>query len=88
MDCSFYEGAIMARKYGMDPRRHQEMKDAGMIQEDHSATANLPQQVKYHDWPKADHYTDYGLDDTIRGIDKQEDMDERQMKRHMQRGKY
>ena len=75
-------------KHGMDPRRHQEMKDAGMIQEDHSATANLPQQVKYHDWPKADHYTDYGLDDTIRGIDKQEDMDERQMKRHMQRGKY
>lgn len=80
----------MARhhKSKMDPRRYQEMRDAGMIQEDHSATANLPQEVKYHAWPKADHYEDYGLDDTIRGIDKQEDTDVRGMKKHLQPGKY
>ena len=75
-------------KKGMDPRRYQEMHDAGMIREDHSATSNLPQEVKYHAWPKPEHYTDYGLDDTIRGIDEQERKDGAQMKKHMQRGKY
>jgi hypothetical protein len=75
-------------KNGMDPRRYQEMRDAGMINEDHSATANLPQEVKYHAWPKEENYATYGLDDTIRGIDKQEREDVGQMKRHMQKGKY
>jgi hypothetical protein len=75
-------------KHGMDPRRHQEMKDAGMIQEDHSATANLPQEVKYHAWPSSDEYPRYGLDDTIKGIDKQESEDGRMAKKHTQFGKY
>ena len=88
--CSFYEGATMARhhKSKMDPRRYQEMRDAGMIREDHSATANLPQEVKYHDWPENHSYENYGLDDTIRGIDKQEREDVNDMKRHLQPGKY
>lgn len=72
----------------MDPRRHQEMRDAGMIREDHSATANLPQDVKYHAWPANDDYPRYGLDDTIRGIDKQENEDYRKMESHKQKGKY
>jgi hypothetical protein len=75
-------------KNGMDPRRYQEMRDAGMIQEDHSATANLPQEVKYHDWPENHSYENYGLDDTIRGVDKQEREDVNDMKRHLQPGKY
>lgn len=75
-------------KKGMDPRRYQEMHDAGMIREDHSATANLPQDVKYHAWPANKDYPRYGLDDTIRGIDKQEDEDYREMEKHKQRGKY
>ena len=80
----------MARhhKSKMDPRRYQEMRDAGMINEDHSATANLPQDVKYHAWPENDDYPRYGLDDTIRGIDKQESEDYREMEKHKQRGKY
>lgn len=73
---------------GHDPRRRQEMEDSGMIREDHKATANLPQEVKYHDWPKTRNYHDYGLDDTIRGIDRQENEDNSGMERHMQRGKY
>lgn len=72
----------------MDPRRYQEMRDAGMINEDHSATANLPQDVKYHAWPANDNYENYGLDDTIRGIDKQEREDGSKMKSHLQKGKY
>lgn len=71
-----------------DPRRRHEMEDAGMIREDHNATANLPQDVKYHAWPDSDTYPRYGLDDTIRGIDKQESEDGRKMERHMQFGKY
>jgi len=75
-------------KNGMDPRRYQEMRDAGMIQEDHSAVANLPQMVKYHDWPSEHDYPRYGLDDTIRGIDYQEEEDYKGMERHLQPGKY
>ena len=58
---------------GMEPRRRQEMEDAGMIHEDHSAIANLPQQVMIKPYPKTDHYMPEGLDDTISGIDRQID---------------
>jgi len=75
-------------KNGMDPRRYQEMRDAGMIQEDHKATANLPQEVRYHAWPANNEYPRYGLDDTIRGIDYQEDEDYKGMEKHLQKGKY
>lgn len=56
---------------GMAGRRKQEMEDAGMIHEDHSAVANLPQEVVMRPYPKAPGYQDYGLDDTIGGIDYQ-----------------
>lgn len=72
----------------MDPRRIQEMRDAGMINEDHSATANLPQDVKYHAWPDSGHYARWDLDDTIRGINKQENEDGAGMKRHQSKTKY
>jgi hypothetical protein len=88
----YHENRSMERasalKHGMDPRRRQEMEDAGMIREDHSAVANLPQMVKYHDWPANDDYPRYGLDDTIKGIDKQEREDYKEMEKHKQRGKY
>lgn len=58
---------------GMNERRRQEMEDAGMIHEDKSAIANLPQHVMIKPYPKVDHYNPEGLDDTIRGIDHQMD---------------
>lgn len=70
----------MARKYasmlgsepyaGQDSRRQMEGEDYGMISEDKSAMANLPQQVmmKYYAKPP---YASYQLDDTIKGIDQQ-----------------
>lgn len=80
---------MMSKKGGMDPRRSQEMKDYGMISEDHNATANLPQDVKYHAWPKgAGYIDDKYLDDTIRGIDRQMDEDEDIAERHLNPGKY
>ncbi len=67
---------------GADPRRRQEMEDAGMIHEDHNAIANLPQDVKMTYWPKGGHYIPEELDDTISGIDRQMDRDGMQLKRH------
>lgn len=56
---------------GYDPRRRQEMRDAGMIHEDHRAVANLPQApiMKYYTGDGG--YIPEVLDDTIRGIDDQ-----------------
>ncbi len=56
---------------GADARRSQEMRDGGMISEDHSAIANLPQDVKIEMYPKAYDYLPEMLDDSIRGIDEQ-----------------
>lgn len=67
---------------GQDPRRRQEMQDAGMINEDHHAIANLPQGVKMTYWPKGGHYIPQQLDDTIRGINDQMDRDGMQMRKH------
>lgn len=72
----------------MDARRSEERRDFGMLSENKTACANMPQEVKYHAWPTAPHYTDYGLDDTIRGIDQQMREDETQTRKHLQPGKY
>jgi hypothetical protein len=60
---------------GMEPRRRQEMRDAGMIHEDPMAVANLPQTVSYHPYPKPLGHLPEQLDDTIRGIDNQIEYD-------------
>ena len=65
---------------GMEPRRRQELEDAGMIREDRNAVANLPQYVKYEAYPKTD-YDRYDLNDDIRGIDVQMNDDVRQERR-------
>ena len=67
----------MAKRYhhgeyaGMNARRTQEMQDAGMIHEDMSAIANLPQNVMIKPYPRNNPYLDENLDDTIRGVDHQ-----------------
>jgi len=81
----FYDGDYSGH---LNHARKQEHKDFEMISEDHSAPANMPQEVKYHAWPKAGHYAEYSLDDTIRGIDKQMDEDGSAMKRHKSTKKY
>ena len=67
---------------GAEPRRRQEMEDAGMIHEDHMEVANLPQGVQYRPWPKAGYHLNDNLDDTIRGIDEQMDEDGSEARRH------
>lgn len=56
---------------GEQARRTQEMQDAGMIREDRSAVANLPQNVMYKPYPSNNDYMPEDLDDTITGVDRQ-----------------
>lgn len=67
---------------GPSSRRHQEMEDAGMIRENHAAIANLPQEVMIKPWPSAGSYMPEELDDTIRGVNKQEALDDRLRDKH------
>jgi len=67
---------------GMEPRRRQEMEDAGMIREDHSAIANMPQEVMIKAYPVEKNYMPEMLDDTIRGVDKQMDYDDNKRREH------
>jgi hypothetical protein len=57
-------------------RRDQEMHDSGMIRENHAAIANMPQEVMIKPWPSAGSYLPEGLDDTIRGVNHQEALDD------------
>lgn len=67
---------------GMEPRRRQELEDAGYIHEDHNAIANLPQHVIMKPYPMTGTYLPEGLDDTIRGVDHQMDYDDDKRKEH------
>lgn len=70
-------------------RRHEEMREAGMISEDHSAIANMPQHVVMKPYPKAGPYMmDGQLNDTITGVDRQMDHDDSKRKGGMKPHKY
>lgn len=73
---------------GMEGRRTQEMQDGGMIREDRSAIANLPQEVMIKAYPKTGPYMPEDIDDTIRGIDSQIDRDDKGRKRTMSPHKF
>lgn len=67
----------MAKRYqdgkyeGMDSRRDQEREDGGMIREDRSAMANLPQNVIMRPWVGREATLPESLNDTISGVDSQ-----------------
>lgn len=57
---------------GMERRHEKESMDTrymGMISEDRSAPANLPQGVVSKEYPKTDYMDSHYLDDSIRGVD-------------------
>ena len=73
----FREHAGMERKLhgyfggdyaGYDVRREQEYRDGEMIAEDHTAIANLPQQVIMREYPRTPYMT-FELNDSITGVD-------------------
>lgn len=81
----FYDGDYSGH---LNHARRQEREDFSMISEDKSACANMPQSVKYHEWPSNRDYASYNLDDTIHGIDKQERADVDGARRHKAKSKY
>lgn len=74
---------------GMQGRRAQEMQDAGMISDNRSAVANMPQEVMYKSWPSASYgMLDSGINDTITGINAQMSRDVSKGKAGMNPHKY
>ncbi len=63
-------------------------KDSGMISEDHSSFANLPQNVMMKEYPRFMYGLDPYLNDTSSGIDDQIYDDMHQMKRYESKSKY
>jgi hypothetical protein len=73
-----YDGEYAGEKM----RRKEEMRDAGMLHDDKSAVANMPQSVIYKPYGGDFKGFDSNIDDTISGIKRQQDMDESVAKRH------
>ena len=70
-------------------RRTQEMQDMGMIGNDMSAIANMPQNVMIKPWPdNRGNYMPEDLDDTIKGVNEQVDADDSQRSKHNRPHKY
>lgn len=79
--------AAKKRHYSSD--RSQAMRDSGMLREDKSQVANMPQDVKYHAWGKPRYGSiDAELNDTISGINEQMGRDESQARKNMVPHKY
>lgn len=60
---------------GMEASRTQQMQDGGMIRNNPSQIANLPQEVMIKPYAMAGSYLPEVLDDKISGIDRQMDLD-------------
>ena len=73
---------------GHESRRHEEMREGGMIHEDRSAIANMPQEVMMKAYPKTGPYMPEDINDTISGIDRQMDGDDSKRKSGFNPHKY
>ena len=79
----------MAKRYsdgayaGSAARMNQEEQDGGMIRENRSAVANLPQEVMYKPWPADGAYLSGNLNDDISGVDRQKREDVAGTKRNL-----
>lgn len=73
---------------GADNRYKMEKIDGGMLNEDRSAIANMPQDVKYHEWPGMGQYAQYSLNDNIFGVNDQMRSDVSGLMRRKAKSKY
>lgn len=73
----------------MDRSKSNKMDDKyyGMISEDRSAQANLPQNVKMENYPR-NIYLSSDLDDSIKGIDEVEKDNDREVSKYRSDSKY
>lgn len=72
-----YEGRKVSEGYyaGESARVRMEHEDGGMIMEDRSAIANLPQEVMMKPWEREHSYMPEDLHDDIRSVDHQIGLD-------------
>jgi hypothetical protein len=68
--------------------RRMDSEFEGMISEDHSAPANLPQNVIHKYYSKCEYMGGYELDDTIEGLDDTRDDDIDMIERNHSKVKY
>ena len=68
---------------GHDERRALEARDSEMIGADHSAIANMPQEVKMHTYPDVHEYSPETLNDKLSGVDHQIGEDNAKKHKHM-----
>ena len=78
----------MAKRYYEGPEAK---RDGGLLNNDESAVALMPQTVKYHAWPSSEKY--FGgdvpaMNDSIQGINAQMAEDVRGAKKHRSDSKY
>lgn len=67
---------------GEAARKRMERHDGGMINDDMSAVANLPQEVMYKPWPTVDEYLPENLRDDLGSVDAQMRMDNGKRRAH------
>jgi hypothetical protein len=67
---------------GEGARRREEAEDMHMITEDRMSIANMPQHVMIKAYPKKMDYLPEDLDDTIRGVDEQRNLDDSKRREH------
>lgn len=80
------EHAMHGSYEGHESRRKQEMEDGGMISEDRSKIANMPQEVMIKEYSRSEGMmseVDARVDDTIRGVDRQKSEDGSKRNSHM-----
>ncbi len=68
-----------------------EKKNFGMLNYSTSSVANMPQEVKYHEWPSSEKYLNEMLPantDNITGVNSQMSEDVRGAKKHRSNNKY
>lgn len=80
---SRYSGDTYGTYSGMSDRLNQEALDGSMIREDHSAVANLPQNVIMRPYRRGGYGIPEGLNDTIEGVDRQMGYDDKKRSEHM-----
>ena len=68
--------------------KRMEALERGMVSNDSSAIANMPQEVMIKPYPRTGPYMPEDLDDTLTGIDRQMDMDDSKRKATMKPHKY
>ncbi len=68
---------------GEAARKSMERHDGGMINDDRSAVANMPQGVMYKPWPTEDMYMPENLRDDIRSVDEQTNADKSKRNAHL-----